>query len=171
MALFCFIEPYPTTVVIFIPMMRSLFIFILMSNILSSSAQCIDTLNFAYEPVCFLEFRPLCGCDGNTYKNECYAEAATLLQWVDGPCEQVAFEFRPNPATDNLNTTIVTKFEANVDVYIFDKNGTIKYTQRLNAVTWYYLTIPMNNFDPGVYIMMVESNGVTKVSKFVKWNI
>jgi hypothetical protein len=83
----------------------------------------------------------------------------------------VAFEFRPNPATDNLNTTIVTKFEANVDVYIFDKNGTIKYAQRLNAVTWYYLTIPMNNFDPGVYIMMVESNGVTKVSKFVKWNI
>ena len=86
------------------------------------------------------------------------------------PCEQVAFEFRPNPVIDFLNTTIVTKFEANVNIYIFDKNGTIKYAQRLNAVTWYYLTIPMNTFDPGVYVMLVESNGVTKVSKFVKWN-
>ena len=152
--------------------MRILFTLLLLSGVLSSSAQCFDTLNFVDPaPACFLEFRPLCGCDGNTYRNECYAEAATLLRWVDGPCEQVAFEFRPNPVIDFLNTTIVTKFEANVNIYIFDKNGTIKYAQRLNAVTWYYLTIPMNTFDPGVYVMLVESNGVTKVSKFVKWNI
>ncbi|MCF8463250.1 MAG: T9SS type A sorting domain-containing protein [Flavobacteriales bacterium] len=134
-------------------------------------AQCLDTLNFPnLQPPCYPDFVPVCGCDGVTYQNNCFAEFATVLQYIDGPCEQVAFTIYPNPTTDFLFTTIVTKYEADVNLYIFDRNGTIYYHTFLQAVTSEYLTIPMNVFDQGVYIIMVESNGVAKLSKFVKWN-
>jgi hypothetical protein len=134
-------------------------------------AQCLDTLNFPnLQPPCYADFVPVCGCDGVTYQNQCYAEFATVLQYIDGPCEQVAFTIYPNPTTDYLFTTIVTKYEADVNIYIFDRNGMVYYYRYLQAVKSEFLTLPMNGFDQGVYIIMVESNGVAKLSKFVKWN-
>ncbi|HYG18914.1 MAG TPA: hypothetical protein VD816_08290 [Ohtaekwangia sp.] len=30
---------------------------------------------------------PVCGCDGETYNNSCYAEAAGVRSWTEGACQ------------------------------------------------------------------------------------
>jgi hypothetical protein len=37
--------------------------------------------------ICTDEYEPVCGCDGVTYANSCYAEKVSLASWSDGPCD------------------------------------------------------------------------------------
>ncbi len=151
--------------------MKPLFLIAIIAVIgLPCNAQCIDSLNFPnLQPPCFADFLPVCGCDGVTYRNACYAGFATVLQYQEGPCENIVIDFYPNPTSYWLNTTIVTKFESNVNLYIFDRNGNVYYYDYLTNVTNRSLTIPVHGFEQGLYIMMAESNGDVQLSKFIKW--
>ena len=35
---------------------------------------------------CIEIYQPVCGCDGITYSNTCYATASGLLTWTEGEC-------------------------------------------------------------------------------------
>ena len=151
-------------------MKQLLFIGLFLLSFSTSFAQCLDTLQFPNpQPPCYPDFIPVCGCDGNTYRNNCYADYATVLQYTDGPCEHVALDFYPNPVIDLLNLTVVTKFESDVNLYIFDRNGIVYYYRYLDNITSKVLTIPVNGFDKGLYIIMAESNGEISLSKIIRW--
>lgn len=152
--------------------MKRLVLFLALASVaMLTNAQCKDTLNFPnYQPPCWNDFIPVCGCDGVTYHNSCYADYATVIQYQDRPCEQVAIDIYPNPATDLLYTTIATKYEADVNIYIFDRNGMVYYYRYLTNVNNEQMYIPVNSFEQGLYIIMAESNGVTKLLKFLKWD-
>lgn len=135
--------------------------------------QCLDTLRFAQDPgsACLgFPFLPVCGCDGNTYRNFCFAEWATVTQWTDGPCELVAATIYPNPVIYQLTAEIVTRFESDVQIFIFDRNGNIYFDSYIRSATNEYITIPTNDFDQGMYIFMVQSGQDVVLEKFVKWN-
>lgn len=159
--------------------MRAGFLAILMMGVLATleaQAQfgqysCVDSLSFPIQnPPCYPDYIPVCGCDEVTYPNFCHWQYAALNYYTEGPCEQVAFSFFPNPVTEFINLRIATRFEADVNLYVFDRNGNIMYYRFLPSVTseqWY---IPVYNFQQGIYFIIAESNGVTFASKFMKWD-
>lgn len=47
---------------------------------------CIDGSLIDQDVMCIQVFDPVCGCDANTYSNECEARKAGLTSWTEGEC-------------------------------------------------------------------------------------
>ena len=163
-------------------MKRILLLFIIINCQLSivncyaqTSNGCIDSLYINPTPICSSTYEPICGCNGKTYRNQCFATSDGVIpgQYTFGPCEPLHYFFYPTLAIDFLNINISVKVESYANVYIFDVYGNIKFFQD------YYIPYPyifqisnfdISYFDKGVYIMVIESQGYYQIEKFVKVN-
>ncbi len=74
----------------------------------------------------------------------------------------------PNPATDHT-TVIFNENASDVHVYINDASGKIIYKNILpSIVEGYRLTIPLNHFAKGVYILRVDTGDKIRSQKIIK---
>ncbi len=49
-------------------------------------AACVDSSLIVLNPICPGVFEPVCGCNGQTYNNECFAVSDGLTSWSQGEC-------------------------------------------------------------------------------------
>jgi len=134
---------------------------------------CVDSLAFPIDnPPCIIQnnFIPVCGCDDVTYPNICFWQYAALNFYEEGPCEQVAFHIYPNPVREFLNVEIATRFESDVNLYIFDNYGTIVFYRFYRNITYDQLFLPVYDFRQGLYFIRLESFGEAYTKKFMKWD-
>ena len=124
-------------------------------------------------------FDPVCGCNSVTYRNGCEMTNVGGVNYPapgqSGVCPNDLFyyEFYPNPVrnTLNFNMQFTAQQTSPATLQIYNVFGTIVYTQLLNNLADFPTppnSINITGLESGVYVLLVQSQGVNKVSKFIK---
>lgn len=158
-------------------MLLRIFLLVFFAQLLNSEAKaqssngCVDSTLIRYGYWCPNDFYPVCGCDNITYRNLCWAQNQGLLSYTEGPCEPIVMDFNPNPVTDVTYLKMVLKQESPVNFWIYDYRGNEYFFQSYGTTKEMYLTIDVNNYPPGIYILIaVTGNGDYAHAKLVKFN-
>jgi hypothetical protein len=135
---------------------------------------CIDSLMITNNTCYGTTYQAICGCDNVTYRNECFAVAAGIINgaFTDGPCEFMDFDFTPNPAGRDLvngplTIRVICKGPVDINVWIFDTFFREKYYQRSLQFQEQIFQPDVRGWGNGLFFIAVEAGGVVKIKRLL----
>ncbi|MEI7977368.1 MAG: Kazal-type serine protease inhibitor domain-containing protein [Bacteroidota bacterium] len=123
-------------------------------------------------------YKPVCGCDGVTYRNICSAEIQNGIlpgQWRDGTCSGLEFDIIPTITNAYLTFTFVQPINTTTiaQMVIIDQYGAMVYYRTLYPDLSGRVEMQISeteHYRPGVYIMLVyNEKGDYRFKKFIKY--
>jgi hypothetical protein len=131
-------------------------------------AQCADSTQVQYG-YCDPTWYPVCACNGKTYRNDCFARNAGIVNnnWYYGICDAVDFDFNPDPPTDFIDVDAIVKVPGFMNVQLMDRFGRIFYSNSFDNVSELRFQIYIRGFQPGMYFINIWCNDGFKVRKVI----
>ncbi|TND05050.1 MAG: hypothetical protein FD123_3670 [Bacteroidetes bacterium] len=145
-------------------------LFLLLSFSGRISAQCIDSLAVQYGFACDPRFEPVCGCNGYTYRNDCFARNNGLLTWSQGICDYIDFDINPNPVQNDGQVIIdaIVRNPGMITIEIFDHYGRQFYVNTYYLVDRLRLNLDFRAYPNGLYCVIVRNTDGFRAKKIVR---
>jgi hypothetical protein len=142
------------------------FVLFLCGNI-QLKAQCVDSSLVQPGAYCDPQWIPVCGCNGTTYRNDCFSRNEGLLTWNYGICDAIDFDFNPNPPVDFINVNVIIKTPGYMQVQLLDRFGRIFYSTAYVNPGQMSFQMNVKGFPAGLYYITIWCNDGFKVRKLV----
>jgi len=145
------------------------------SNAFAQFTPCIDSTRIqpfyqCNDPI----FDPVCGCDGNTYRNVCQAfNQFGVNFWQGGVCRGFYLDIFPNPidafAVLNYRYQFEFSTQQTMQIRIIDNFGKPMLQENFQALNKQERQLDLSSFPGGFYYFIaISGNGEVQVLKILK---